>query len=250
MKILLLDIETSPNTAYVWGLYDQNISISQIIDSSEVLCYAAKWLGQEEVYFDSIMENSRRNVIRGIYGLIDSADVIVHYNGSKFDMPTLNKEFLLEGLTPPSPYKQVDLLSVARKQFRFPSNKLDYVAQALGLGKKHETRFTLWVECMKKNPKAWEVMKAYNINDVVVLEQVYNKFLPWIKTHPNHGIYSETSLVCPKCGGTHYQSRGWSYTISGKYKRYQCKSCGGWFKDAATTKNNEAPKPKERFANA
>jgi DNA polymerase elongation subunit (family B) len=249
MRILLLDIETSPNTAFVWGLWDQNISISQLIESSEILCYAAKWLGEKDVYFDSIMESSRESMLGGIHGLLDDADVVVHYNGTKFDIPTLNKEFILAGMSPPSPYKQIDLLSTARKQFRFVSNKLDYVAQELGLGKKHETKFTLWVDCMRKDAKAWKLMKAYNINDVIMLEKVYHKFLPWIKTHPNRGMYQEVSLVCPKCGSKHYHARGWYFTSTGKYQRYQCQSCAGWFRDAGVTKN-VGPKTKERFSNA
>ena len=126
MRILLLDIETSPNSAYVWGLYDQNIGINQMIDSSQVLCYCAKWLGDKEVVFDSIHKSSRKKMLKGIHGLISKADGIVTYNGNKFDLPILNKEFLLHGFNPPSPSKKIDLLRAVRSNFRFTSNKLDY----------------------------------------------------------------------------------------------------------------------------
>jgi DNA polymerase elongation subunit (family B) len=138
MKILLLDIETSPNSAYVWGLYDQNIGINQMIESSQVLCYCAKWLGDKEVVFDSIHKSSRKKMLKGIHGLINEADGLVTYNGNKFDLPILNKEFLLHNLNPPSPSKKIDLLRTVRSNFRFTSNKLDYVSQQLGLGKKVE----------------------------------------------------------------------------------------------------------------
>ena len=84
-------------------------------------------------------------MLEGIHSLLDEADAVCHYNGTKFDMPTLNKEFLVHRMTPPPPMKQIDLLRVVKSQFRFPSNKLDYVAQRLGLGKKkdHEGH-TLW----------------------------------------------------------------------------------------------------------
>ena len=52
MKILLLDIESSPNTAHVWGLWQQNVGIKQIMESSYVLCWAAKWLDDKEIMFD------------------------------------------------------------------------------------------------------------------------------------------------------------------------------------------------------
>lgn len=232
MKLLLLDIETAPNLVHVWGLWQQNVSINQIIDSGYVLCWAAKWYGEDEVFFDSVQKSSHRKMINRIYSMIDKADAVVHYNGSKFDMPTLNKEFLLLNLTPPSPYKQIDLLQTARSQFRFPSNKLDYIAKTLGLGQKvkhigHE----LWIQCMAKNKEAWEMMEEYNKQDVVLLEKVYDKLRGWIKNHPNHGVH-EGTVCCTNCGSEDFQRRGWAYTTSYKYKRYQCNNCGSWFRDA------------------
>lgn len=229
-KILLLDIETSPNLAHVWGIWQQNVGLNQLLESSTTLCFAAKWLGEDEVVFKSIYNTSHKRMLKAIHNLIDEADAVIHYNGTKFDMPTLHKEFLLAGMFPPSPVKQIDLLQVAKKQFRFVSNKLDYVSQALGLGKKtahmgHE----LWIKCMNKDPEAWALMEEYNINDVVLLERVYEKFLPWIKHHLNLSNFSD-EIVCPNCGGNHYQKRGYSYTSTSVFQRYACKGCGNWFR--------------------
>lgn len=230
MKILLLDIETSPNTAHVWGLFKQSISINQIMESSYVMCWAAKWYEDDTVYFDSIMKSKHKTMIGRIHKLIDEADAVLHYNGSKFDIPTLNKEFLLHGFKPPAPYKQIDLLRVSKNKFRFPSNKLDYVAQQLGLGKKtSHTGHELWIKCMAKDKEAWALMEEYNKNDVILLEKVYEKYKPWITNHPNHGTYVG-GVCCPNCGGISYQRRGWAVTVAHKYPRYQCKDCGSWFK--------------------
>ncbi len=167
MKILLLDIESSPNTAHVWGLWQQNVSINQLMESSYVLCYAAKWLGQKDVLFDSVHQSRPKTMLKGIHALLNDADAVVHYNGTKFDIPTLNKEFLLHHFNPPSPYKQIDLLRVVRSNFRFPSNKLDYVAQRLNLGKKHEHEgHELWVKCMNGDKDAWKRKRVIGRNRV------------------------------------------------------------------------------------
>ena len=239
MKILLLDIESAPNTAYVWGLFKQNISISQIVNSSEMLCWAAKWLGDDTVEFASVM-GGKRKMLQRIHTLLNEADAVVHYNGSRFDIPTLNKEFLLAGMSPPAPYAQIDLLQTARRQFRFPSNKLDYVGQALGVGRKegHEG-FELWIKCMNRDKDAWDRMEAYNKQDVILLEQVYFKFLPWIKNHPNRGVHSETPLMCPTCGSNEVRKRGFNVTKAGKYQRYQCSGCGSWSSQRTGTKLDE-----------
>lgn len=237
MKILLLDIETAPNTAYIWGIFKENIPLARLIDSGYVLCYSAKWAGSNEIMFDSVHNSTPKNMLAGIYELMDEADAIVHYNGTRFDIPTLNKEFLMNGFAPPSPAKQIDLYLTVRKQFRFLSNKLDYVAQQLGLGKKKETTFELWVGCMRGDEDAWAKMEEYNVQDTILLEEVYNVVKPWIKNHPNHGLHTDEP-VCPNCGKAHFHRRGFAYTHAGKYQRYTCLNCGNWFRGRKTEKSN------------
>jgi hypothetical protein len=238
MKILLLDIESSPNTAHVWGLWQQNVSINQLMESSYVLCYAAKWYGDKEVMFDSVHKSRPKTMLKGIHGLLNDADAVVHYNGTKFDIPTLNKEFLLHSFNPPSPYKQIDLLRVVRSNFRFPSNKLDYVAQRLNLGKKHEHEgHELWVKCMNGDKDAWKRMEKYNIQDVVLLENLYGHLLPWIKSHPNHNLFSD-GHVCPNCSSSSLQRRGTAISATGTYQRYQCRSCGTWSQSTKSIKSS------------
>lgn len=236
MKILLLDIESAPNTAHVWGLWQQNVGIPQLLESGYVLCWAAKWYGEKEMMFESIHKSNAKSMLKKIHALLDNCDVAVHFNGKKFDIPTLNKEFIIHDLTPPAPYKQVDLYQVVKEEFRFPSNRLDYVAQALGLGKKFEHEgHELWIKCMADDPKAWKTMELYNKNDVVLLERVYDKLKPWIKSHPNHNLYgNEGSSVasCPNCGSLALIKRGYYYSAALRYPRYVCKHCGKWSRGA------------------
>lgn len=243
MKILLLDIETSPNVAHVWGIWQQNVGINQLMESSYVLCWAAKWLGEDEIIFDSVHVSKPKKMLQRIHDLISEADAVVHYNGTKFDMPTLNKEFLLHNMNPPAPYKQIDLLRQVRSQFRFPSNKLDYVAKRLDLGKKtsHEGH-ELWVKCMNKDKDAWFRMEEYNKQDVILLEKLYIRLLPWIKSHPNHN-HQSTGHVCPTCGGTHLQKRGVAVTATSTYQRFQCRGCGSWSQGTKQTKPSVEVKP-------
>lgn len=246
-KILLLDIETSPNTAHVWGIWQQNIAINQLLESSYTMCFAAKWLDNDEIFFDSVHKSEPKVMLKKIYDLIDEADAVVHYNGNKFDMPTLNKEFLLAGLTPPSPVKNIDLLQVAKKQFRFVSNKLDYVAQQLGLGKKtSHIGHDLWIQCMANNPEAWAMMEEYNKNDVILLEKVYYKFRPWIRNHINLSIFNDDEIVCPNCGSNNHHKRGFNITTVSKYQRHQCRDCGNWFRGNKNLRTNTT----ERVVNA
>jgi hypothetical protein len=193
------------------------------------MCWAAKWHGEKEVMFESIMTGEKR-MVRRIHKLLDEADAVCHYNGTKFDIPTLNKEFLLADLPPPSPSKQVDLLKTARSRFRLASNKLDFVAQQLGLGSKTKHKgMALWLGCMRKSKEDWKVMEAYNKQDVLLLEKVYDRLRPWINGHPNLSAMNGAEC-CPKCASESYQARGYAMTTGGRYQRFQCNDCGTWFR--------------------
>lgn len=228
MKILHLDIETAPNKAYVWGLFGQNIGLNQIVESGYTMCWAAKWEGEKEIFFSSLNQESNEDMLQKIWELLDEADAVVHYNGEKFDIPTLNKEFLLLGWEPPSPYHHIDLLKTVRKRFRFTSNKLDYVAGQLGIGAKTKHNgMDLWHQCMLGDSKAWAIMERYNKQDVRLLPKLYKKLLPWIKNHPNHSLFMETDRpVCPNCGSHHVVKKGFETTLTMKYQRYKCTGCG------------------------
>ena len=234
-KILFFDIETAPNVVYAWGLFDQNISIDQIVAHGHVLCVAWKWQGGKTEYIR--ISRNEKKALSKIHQLLDEADFVVHYNGTKFDVPTLHREFVLNGLPPPSPVKEIDLLKTVRRKFKFTSNKLDYVCQRLGLGNKvHHKGMKLWSDCMADDSTAWSVMEKYNKQDVNLLEKLYVRLLPWIPNHPNVTAYAPASTGCPRCGSSKYQSRGVYRSATLTYNRYQCTSCKGWFKEVASLK--------------
>jgi len=206
----------------VWGLWNQNIAINQIQEPGYTLCWAAKQ-DSGPVIFDS-----SKKMIKHLHGLMEDADAIVHYNGTKFDIPTVNKEFLLQGLTPPSHYAEIDLLRTVRRRFRFTSNKLDYVCQQLGLGAKTKHMgMDLWRGCMAGDDKSWRTMEKYNKQDVLLLKKLYLKLLPWIPNHPNHGAFvNSDDPVCRNCGSKDIKKDGIQHNNILSYQRYRCRSCG------------------------
>jgi hypothetical protein len=232
---LICDLETAPNKAFVWSLFKVNVAIDQIVEPGYTLCWAAKWLDDKKIMFSSI-NDGKEVMLKRIYDLLEEADVVISYNGNSFDLPTLNKEFAQLDWAPPSSYQQIDLLQVVRKRFRFPSNKLDYVARALGLGSKTKHKgMALWSEVMQGNKSSWNKMEEYNKQDVILNEKLYKKIRSWINTHPNHGLFDLAGeQTCPNCGGHRLQRRGYHYTKTMKYQRWQCQDCKTWSRSRAT----------------
>lgn len=237
-RVLLVDIETSPSVGLFWDRMWETDIIKQI-KYWHLLTFSAKWLGGKQITrglndykgYKPGTDNDKK-MMKEIHGLLDEADIVIAQNGDKFDVRKINARLIYHGMTPPSPFKTIDTKKVASKYFAFNSNSQDWMLQYLGLGKKEETGgFQLWLDCEAGKPGAWKKMKSYNSNDVLGLEKLYRRFKPWIKTHPNLGMYTGI-LSCPRCGSKRMQSRGFQVNLTTKYRRLQCQDCGGWSRES------------------
>lgn len=246
-KILIFDIETTPMISYTWGRWNQNVSLDQTIQESYMLCWSACWLHKNEVFGDcltseeSIKCNDDR-IVRSLWEYVNEADILVAYNGEAFDVKKINGMFFLKGLNPPSPYKVVDPCKVARNKFSFSSNKMDALANYLGIPTKIDTDFNLWKRCMNGDKEALEYMFTYNKKDVNILREIYVKMLPYITNHPNVCNYIGDSMSCTHCGETEKYEKlegYYYYTNTNKYQVYRCLTCGSLFRDRKALKINK-----------
>lgn len=234
MKVLTLDIETSPHEGYAFQVWQANIMPSQIINPTYILSFAAKWKGdaQRNVVYKTCFDGDMHDKL---HSLMNEADLIVGYNSDKFDLRQINREFVERGFFPTRPIPSVDVLKVVKKHFAFPHNRLDYVAQRiLGETKLETGGFELWPAFMRQEPAALKLMKRYNTKDTVLTEKLYLKLLPWITNHPYMGggnvVIDDADVVyeCPACGGTHHH-RDQRRTRCFAIRSNQCQSCGTWF---------------------
>lgn len=232
-KILAIDIETKPITAYVWKLFDENIGLNQIIDAGGLLCVGAQWIGTRQKFFFSEWEDGMSKMLAGIHKLLSEADAVVTYNGDRFDLKKLNGEFLKNGLPPLGPITSIDVLKAVKK-FGLISNRLSFVAPYLAVGNKLDTHgFDLWKQVMDGDERARRRMRLYCMRDVGVLISLYLRVRPFIINHPHLG--DTKSKSCGVCGSKNVQSRGYRRTKAFKIQRLQCQDCGAW-SDGSRTK--------------
>lgn len=245
MKVLFLDIETSPHVVYRFEKLSTpaTSSVEKLIEPSRILVVGYKWADDEPVALSELV-NGQKKMVTTMHDLLDEADVVAHYNGARFDVPHLNRSFVEHGLTPPSPYKQVDLYMAVRRMFSLPSNRLQYVAHWLRTNGKIEDEkytheefpgFALWEaalargrdeETKQRKMRAFEEMMTYCLEDVRLTQEVYDALFAYVPNLPNSGLYiDDEQLRCTGCGSTEVIKAGKYHTNAGVFQRYQCKVC-------------------------
>lgn len=234
-RILVFDIETAPNVAYTWGMWQQNIGLNQFLHDWYVLSWSAKWVGEDYVMYEDKRESWHTqddyDILASIWHLLDEADIVVTQNGKKFDVKKLNARFVQHGFKPPSSYKHIDTLMIAKRHFGFTSNKLEYMTDKLckKYKKLKHGKFPgmqLWTECLKGNPEAWDEMEEYNKYDVLSLEELAFILAPWSNQLPNLDLYYNDNDNHCLCGSTEWIDAGYAYTNLSKFAKFKCSSCG------------------------
>jgi DNA polymerase III epsilon subunit-like protein len=232
--ITVLDIETLPIHARTWNIGKTRLSMDNIIKDWCLLGYSYKTLFSAEVKGEvlnpkeAVAHNDER-LARNLWNILDRSDIVISHNGLSFDLPKINARLIKYGLPPPTPYRQIDTLQAARAGFNFTSNKLDYLGEYLGFGRKIHTTYQLWIDCDNGNKDALQEMLTYNMRDVTLLEDVYTVLRPWIPTHPNLSLYVNDDSANRKCRTCLSDNIDWGeeyVTNASVFDAYVCNNCG------------------------
>lgn len=229
-KRLFFDIETSPNIGLFWEAgFKKNITTDNIIRERAIICICYKWEDEKEVYalqWDA-KQNDKR-MLEQFIAVANTANELVGHNGDKFDLAWIRTRCLFHGIDMFPTYQTIDTLKVARSKFRFQSNRLNYIAEFLGLGGKIKTEFNLWKDILlNKDKVAMEKMIKYCKKDVSLLEEVYKLLGNHIAPKTHYGvIFGQDRGTCPECGSDDLlRNKKWT-TATGLVKiQYQCKTC-------------------------
>lgn len=229
----------SPSLGYYYGGYE--VTPIKEVRGPILLSVAWKWLGEKDAHCLTLYDRSTvdpyndKLLVNELWNLIDEANIVCGHNSRRFDDKMANYFFIKHDMTPPSPYKPFDTLQTVRKYFKFNRNNLDYLGKVLvGEGKTEITYGDVWEDLLegnkKEKKKASDLMKAYNLKDVILLEKIYNKMLPWATNHPNMALYSGQEQICPRCGkSSEFSVKSYRRTgVQINAIQYQCKKCGGY----------------------
>lgn len=238
-RILTLDIETQRAIVETFDLWPRYIGIDQVQVPTRVLCFAAKWRGEDRMIFKSSWddgdEDSYRRMMQSAFDLLSQADIVVTWNGDRFDMQWFEGEFGRLGMGRPAPYKSLDLIKINKRWFKRGnmSMKLDWSARMwLKDAKVKHGGTDLWWDIRHGNREerraAQRLMRTYNEHDVRLTEQMFERYLPWANI--NLALYEHNDdgvMHCTKCNGTDLKRDGVKFraTNAGLYQMWRCKSC-------------------------
>ena len=243
LRFLTWDVESAPKTAYVWRLGDQRVDHSQLITDSFLLCIAWKWHGEKKTYAVQLTpreakKGNDKRILQEFSKVLEEADYYIGHNIDGFDVKMVNSGLIKHGLAPIPPSQTIDTLKVAKKYFKFASNKLGAVCRDLGLeGKANTGGFQTWVDCMQGCPKAMKRMVKYNKQDVAINEKLFDKLRPYIKFQHRlgNGAIADTEKasaklarhICCSCGhkglyaNKKYVTKSGNVSLTGR-----CPECG------------------------
>lgn len=250
-RIAVLDIERQSGIADgIWELKQNGwLNPSQVIERPRMICFAYKWLGEEEIFFHAEWDRGGpAGMVDKAHAVLDAADFVCGWNSKNFDLPHIRTEMIVQGLTPPSPTRDIDLMQQAKRHFRFMSNRMNEVARILDQkGKTQTGGGDLWRKLRTAKGDelraARTLMQEYNCRDVALTEELYYLMRPWL-TGINLPVYQEGTLapMCPACESTDIQYRGHARNATRSYRRFQCNACGKWGRDTASVgATNQVP---------
>lgn len=232
-KRLFFDIEVSPNIVTSWNIGRKiNIDYHNIVKERAIITVCWKWEGENKIHNLNWNKGDDKKLVQEFAKIINSADEVIGHNGDQFDIKWFRTRCILHGVSIIPDIQSVDTLKLARKGFRFNSNRLDYIAKYLGVGRKIKTEPDLWSRIIFNNEKkALDDMVKYCKMDVEVLEKVFQKLDPYC-AHKSHKAVAEGGEPhhCPKCSSKRVISNGVRTMANGlKKRRMQCVDCGGYF---------------------
>ena len=229
-KRLFFDIEVSPNLGMFWDAgFKKNIGYENIVRERAIICICYKWEDEKEVTsLNWDAKQSDKKMLEQFIKIANTADEMVGHNGDKFDLSWVRTRCLFHRIPMFPTYITIDTLKISRSKFKFNSNRLDYIAKYLGMGKKIKTEFSLWKDIfLSKDKIAMAKMIKYCKMDVILLEKVYKQLATHIAPRTHFGVIFGTSREeCPECGSDDLKKNGSRTTATGLRKQmYLCNTC-------------------------
>jgi len=230
IRRLFFDIETSPNICYAWRIgYNLSLQPHDIIEERKIICISYKWENEDKIHTLSWdKDQCDKQMLIDFVKIANEADEMIAHNGDRYDIKWIRTRCIYHRVPMFPNYRTLDTLKKAKSGFNFNSNKLDYIAQYLGVGAKvKHSGFDMWKNVMAGDKEAMREMKHYCEGDIIVLEDVYQAMQSYIKQNTHVGVLNNNlKYSCPSCGSENTELLKNNVTPLGTIKRLMRCECG------------------------
>jgi len=264
-KILFYDIETLPLKAWIWQPGQQYVGHKQLLSSHnmwDLISIQYCWNdGKPAKVLRYDKHGGTKGMIETFDKLVKESDLTIGKNSDRFDTKMINSLRMMNGIKGYPEWTQVkdDLEKQMRRQFRLPSQSLDYISDVLGFGGKDKMEMSDWIEisnyrqlteiqedigtkASNKVAKHLYGEKASYIRKVgkIALNKMCNygakdtedtrALWYYLEEHftPNFNMATFTGerISCKRCGSKNLRKNG-KYISAGqtRYQQWRCNSC-------------------------
>ena len=244
VKVLAFDLELGKALFELFGTGKQYVRADCMVRDQLLFCWCGEWLQTGEQIGDyctraEIEAHNDKRVCKSLYNAIDEADIILGHNIGYFDMPMAKKKFIEYGFKPLAKKQQIDTYRIAKKNFRFQGNGLDFLSKEFGFSGKMETEKSLWKKVSEGSEEAMRKMYEYCQQDVKATIDLYFHMRGWMSWHPNIALLNEEEDVCPVCLSKNFYKDGYYYTVVHKYPQFRCNDCDSIFRSGKSSKDDK-----------
>lgn len=181
--VLYFDIETSPNIAFTWRVGNKiSLTHDNLVHERAIITICWKFSNEDKVHSLQWNKGDDKELVQKFAEIFNKAEVLCGHNSDKFDIRFLRTRALKHGVWINPKPNTIDTLKLARNNFGFNSNRLDYISKFLGKHGKNETTYSLWKDIvLYEDKEAMKAMVEYCKNDVKILQEVHEmieEFVP------------------------------------------------------------------------
>jgi len=237
-RILTLDIERLPGRVELdmWHPRDfrrlNYVAPDKWASLPTTVCLSYKWYDEKKVGFIAAWEqpDDPWYVARQAWHLIDEADWVVTFNGVAFDLKILRQDWAMAdgvGLPMPTPWRNIDLFQVARREFAFESKSLKHLCDRLNLPNKAGHYDAKVAQAAADGDEAARrKLIRYSKQDSRITELVFDRLRPYVRGI-NWALYGpDGTKCCPNCGSEDLEPAGFAAVAVVRYAAYRCTACG------------------------
>jgi hypothetical protein len=239
VKILHYDVEVYKawlNREFVYELKqsERYIKYKNIDKDKSLMCFAYAWQHEKKVKLCSVLDNTERfindhyddyELCLKLKELFEEADIVVAYNGDRFDWKFFQWRCAVNGITAPRKPIMFDPFKVVKSEFLPTARGLGDVALALGLSMKAymPDQNKCASGCALTIGKTGEYCK----DDIPPMIDIFEFLL--FNGYIRKGLKINSILgnndLCISCGMDEFVDDGYDYTPKSRYELKKCVTC-------------------------